>query len=176
MDVEIIETGNSGDIVKRGNDLGVVYSFENMPYLAMFGGNVEESTPTQRIESSFNFDYWGNSFYPQEPSLQFNSLTENALKNTPLTSSGRLLIEDAIKADLAFMRPFATVTVSTEIIATDNLKIAIKIVKPDNLEEKEFIYIWDAASLGFLEVNYTPNENSQVVTGNGLEYGLQFGL
>jgi len=74
MDVLIIETLNGGDIVKRGNDVTTAAGWENMPYIAMFGGNVRQSTPTRRIEGELNFDFWGNA-YESDPVVQVNSHT-----------------------------------------------------------------------------------------------------
>jgi hypothetical protein len=33
---------------------------ENMPYLGMFGGNIEEST-VNKVEKLQSFDWWGNN-------------------------------------------------------------------------------------------------------------------
>ena len=171
MDVEVINTGNGGDLVLNGNDLAIVESFENMPYLALFGGN-KESTPTERRIGQQAFDWWGNSLFANQPSLQINSLTEVALLSTPLTSNGRLLIEEAIKSDLSFMRDFAIVSVSTEIISDDVLRIDIGIKRPDNLEESQFVYIWER---GRVRANI---ERSRLnpITLEYLEYLLEFEL
>lgn len=175
MDAEIIETGNGGDLNRKGNDLAMVFSFENMPYLALFGGN-KEAVTTTRLPSEQGFDFWGNAMlWPNDPSIQFNSLTEHTLENTPLTSAGRIIIEEAIKKDLEFMRPFAEVTVTTEIIATDHLRIGIGIRQPDNLQAKEFIYIWENGRLVLPEEQY--QENTVVIpTDESLQYELQFYL
>lgn len=172
MDIEVLETGNGGDILRKGKDLSMVFSFENMPYLALFGGNVEAVTGT-RVAGEQAFDYWGNTFLETE-SLQFNSITEKTLMEIPLNSSGRLIVEEAIKTDLRFMEPFADVTVSTEIIGVDHLRIAINVIKPDNLEEKKYIYIWEAGQLTILDQQYSPNLNP--VEDEFLQYELQFYL
>jgi LytS/YehU family sensor histidine kinase len=49
-----------------------------------------------------------------------------------LTSSGRIIIENAIKEDLSFMKDFSNVEVSVEIVATDRLKVSIKVIQDDN--------------------------------------------
>ena len=157
MDLRVIETGNGGDLLANGKDLSMVFSFENMPYLAMFGGNVDASTPVKRLLSEQAFDWWGNSLlFTNDSSIQFNSLTEKTLNETALNSSGRLVIENAIKTDLEFMKPFAEVKVSTQIIDTDAIKINISIKKPENLEENKFIYIWEAGKLTQLNTEYIP--------------------
>jgi hypothetical protein len=154
-DIKIYETGNGGDINVLGNDLESVYSFENMPYLAMFGGNVEQSTNQVGEDDEQRFDYWGNSFLIDSAS-QFNSLTERGLITTPITSEGRILIENLVRADLEFMRDFAVVTVTVRVISDDKLNIDIGIAEPSNLQNLQFQFIWDAATgaiLGGLNVN-----------------------
>jgi hypothetical protein len=144
MDLELIETGNGGDLVKKGKDLSVIHGFQNMPYLALFGGNVEASTPSKRNKGELGFDYWGNSLLmDNDPEQQFNSLTERTLKNVPLTSSGRLLIEQAVVSDLDFMKSFATIAVTVSIVSVDRVKILVQIKELENLEQKEFVFIWD---------------------------------
>lgn len=147
-DLKLIETGNGGDLELLGRDLAVVQGFGNMPYLAMFGGNVEASTPRTRVPGEQAFDFWGNSlFHPNNTAVQFNSLTERRLMEVALNSSGRLQIEQAVKRDLAFMKPFAEVTVSVEITGPDRVRISILLKEPGNLQEKQFIYIWDGTRL-----------------------------
>lgn len=154
-DIKIYETGNGGDINVLGNDLESVYSFENMPYFAMFGGNVEQSTNQVGEDDEQRFDYWGNSFLIDAAS-QFNSLTERGLITTPITSEGRILIENLVRADLEFMRDFAVVTVTVRVLSDDKLNIDIGIAEPSNLQNLQFQFIWDAATgaiLGGLNVN-----------------------
>jgi hypothetical protein len=145
MDLKIIETGNGGDAVLGSSDLSVIYGFENMPYLAMFGGNVEASTPSERPENSQAFDWWGNDLLlKNEPKLQFNSETERTLKNVALSSTGRNQIEQAVKYDLSFMNDFAEPSIETAITAPDRLEISVQIKQPDNLADKLYVFIWDA--------------------------------
>lgn len=127
FDLAIIETGNGGDIQQNGNDLAIVNGVENMIYLAMFGGNVEAST-TAVITQSQSFDFWGNTVFASNyPSQQFNSETERTINSVPLTSSGRVLIENAIKKDLSFFSELnAKVEVTVTIVATDKISVKIK--------------------------------------------------
>ncbi len=143
MDLEVIESGNGGDLVLKGNDLSFIFGFQNMPYLALFGGNVIASTPVERIPSEQAFDWWGNSLLPNKPEVQFNSLTERLLNNIAVNSSGRLEIENAVKKDLEFMSTFANVSVDVSIVSTDRVRILVTILEPENLDPKEFQFIWD---------------------------------
>src|SRR5690606_6946193 len=90
FDVAIGEAeGNGGDIKLLGNDLAVIYSHENQVYLALFGGNVEQSTPAQETTETTE-DWWGNNLlFGGDAAKQFNSETERALNNTALNSAGR---------------------------------------------------------------------------------------
>jgi len=152
IDLEIIETGNGGDLVllQDANDLSVIFGWDNMPYLAMFGGNVGFPTPVTRPEEEQAFDFWANSLlFKTNPLIQFNSLTEKRLTTVALNSSGRLLIEADVKKDIEFMRSFATLKVTVSIIAVDTVEIEIFARRKDNQEEKRFVFIWDA-TLGIL--------------------------
>lgn len=145
MDLELVLTGDGGDLIKTSKDLSVIFGFQNMPLLAMFGGNVKMSTPNTRIETEQDFSFWGNNLLmPQDTSIQFNSQTERALNTIALTSSGRALIQQAVENDLAFMKDFATVSVAVSIIDTDTVIIAIRLIQPDNLQQQNFVYIWSA--------------------------------
>ena len=132
MDLAVIETGNGGDLQLVGNDLALVYAGENNPYLGMFGGNIEAVTKT-KVQEELSYDWWGNTLLmPNNQSIQFNSLTERILNSTPLTSSGRIQIENTIKKDLAFMGDFADIFVSVSIVATDRIQVTIRITLSDS--------------------------------------------
>lgn len=145
MDLLLVEEGDGGDLVKTRNDLQVIEGLQNMAYLAMFGGNVAASSTNKRLATEQDFSWWGNLLtFPNNQDLQFNSETERALMNTPLTSSGRTIIEQAVKTDLKFMKDFCRVSLAVSIVATDKIVIGIRLQQPDNLQERQFIYIWDA--------------------------------
>lgn len=145
MDLKLVENGDGGDVVKTPNDLFVIEGFQNMIYLALFGGCVEASTPPQRIATEQAFDWWANNLLaPGDPGLQFNSETERSLLKNALTSSGRIQIERAVKNDLVFMQDFATVVVSVQIVSDDIIGIAVRLIQPDNLQKQDFIFVWNA--------------------------------
>lgn len=144
VDILSIETGNGGDMLLKGRDVASAFGWENMVYLALFGGNPAFPTPKTRPEGEQGFDWWGNQVIaPNDPVSQFNSFTENALNTVALNSSGRVLIEDAVKRDLEFMRAFANLTISVTITGVDRLSIDIKVARPDNLQSEQLIYLWD---------------------------------
>lgn len=128
FDPVVIETGNGGDLQLVGNDLGVVFKIENMIYLALFGGNKEAVTKNKSVEVE-SLDFWGNSlFMPNNPSQQFNSITEKTLDKIALNSEGRILVENAIKKDLEFLSDFnVNYTLSATVQSDDRLKIEIRL-------------------------------------------------
>lgn len=173
-DFKLIETGDGGDIVISGNDVVIINGLQNMPYLAMFGGNPNGVTPDERVENEESLDWWGNDLFMQnDRSLQFNSLLEQRLKEVSLTSSGRLALINVINQDLNFMRDFADVSVSATIVSDDRIDITIKLDQPGNLESNEFTYIWDSTKneLIFGTAN-SSSEGQGVPLNNALNFGL----
>ena len=134
MDIALVETLNGGDFVRKGEDFFTVNGWENMPYLAMFGGNFGELTPRERIAGELNKDFWGNDLmFRATPKQQFNSRTENALVSESLTSAGMRNIQRAIEDDLKFMKDFADVTVLISLDGNDRIKANINIRQITNL-------------------------------------------
>ena len=143
IDLKLIETFSGGDLVQNTNDLELLNGFGNMIYIALFGGNVEQSTPSRRISSEQYFDFWGNSlFHENNQSIQFNSETERTLRSVALNSQGRILIIESIKKDLSFFSNFANVIVDV-IINESKVILSIKIIELTNNQKSEFEYIWD---------------------------------
>jgi hypothetical protein len=129
FDLAIIETGSGGDLQLLGNDLAVVNGIENMAYLGMFGGNLEQSTVDNEV-NEFSLDWWGNTLLMKSnPSIQMNSIVERTLNSTPLTSAGRLVIENAIKYDLVFLEKIigSQIEVSVSIISDDRIDVTLRI-------------------------------------------------
>lgn len=130
-DFAILESGNGGDITMNGNDIGVYLQGENDMYLRMFGGNIESDTKLNRIPGTQDYSFWGNKLlFNNDPNISFNSSTERALNNTPLTSQGRQIIENAIKKDLSGI----DATVSVQIVSTDKIYITLKNKLPNGAE------------------------------------------
>lgn len=129
FDLALIETNNGGDLQLIGNDLAVVLGIENMIYIALFGGNIEQSTEPNVVLPQ-SFDFWGNNlFLKDDPGTWFNSQFERTLNSTPLTSNGRVLLENAAKEDLSFFEvQGAKVTVEVTIVNVDHVYMKIRVV------------------------------------------------
>lgn len=151
-DLAIHESGDGGNVNLLNNDFELTEGLFNMVYLAWFGGNPGFPTTGNEISSEQRFDWWGNSlFFPNDPDLQFNSTLEYVLSSTPLNSQGRILIENAAKTDLKFLSKFAEVEVEVSIVSDNKVSIFAKLQEPDNLQEKEFQFIWDSTKNELIE-------------------------
>ena len=143
-DLKLIETFDGGDLVLNGNDLQVIDGFQNMIYLALFGGNVKQSTK-EFDEDEERFDYWANDLLMLDsPDIQYNSETERTLNEVTLNSRGRLLVEQSVKKDLEFMQDFGNVEVNVSIVQNNRVQINVIIKEPNELNSNEFNYIWSA--------------------------------
>lgn len=150
----IVAKGNGGDIILRNGDAVAVNGFQNSIFLALFGGNVQGSTKPVG-QGELRQDWWANELlYFQQPTLQMNSETERTLREVALNSQGLRLIQQAVIADLTFMRVFSEVSVSVALIGTSRVQIIIRIERPTNDQESEFTFLWDQT---LLELSTTDN-------------------
>lgn len=144
-DLALHETGNGGDIQLQGNDLVTTGSIFNQIYMGLLGGNPAASTTGTELDTEQRLDWFGNGLlFQDEPEIQQNSTLERTLNEVALNSSGRLQIEEAVKADLAFLRDVAEISVETSVTDIDRIQITILVQEPDNIQEQSFIFIWDA--------------------------------
>lgn len=175
IDLLIIETGNGGDAVFRGKDFVTTESFINMPYFGMFGGN--PGFPSEQIpnENEQQFDWWGNRLLTfSDPQVWITSRLEHLLNNISLTSANRSVIIRTIQRDIEFMEEFAQITVDVQYINVDRIRILIRLIEPDTLQENTFVFIWNAT-----EAELTPDgiyESILEGQGIGLDNLLNFDL
>lgn len=171
MDLKLVMTNDGGDLVLGTKDLLLVFGIENMPLLGLFGGNVEESTPSTRLTNKFYYDWWGNNLlFPNDTSKQFNSETERILNNIALNSAGMVRIEEAVKRDLKFLNEYAKVQVEVRLLELDRILIGIKIA------QKVIVYIWDATNKTLVEP-YALINNSGISPSGGIfadEFAFEF--
>lgn len=97
IDVVIFETGSGGNVAVQNNDLAVCYGYENMPYLSMYEGRGS----------------WMDDLF-LTGDQQHAATTEAVIAATPLTSTGRGEIEDAMSNDLDDL---ANISGSTKSVA-----------------------------------------------------------
>lgn len=147
-DLLLIETGSGGDVILSGNDIVQTDTFCNQVYIALFGGNPQE-THTDREETvagQQKKDWWGNKLlFPFDESKRFVSLTESTLYKITLNSKGRQELEQAVLFDLEYLKEFSNFSAQVSILGNDRLEIKVELLEPSNVENKTFVYLWDNA-------------------------------
>lgn len=145
-DINLFETGASGDFSIVNDDLLMGETLYQQIYLALFGGNLEASTKDGYLQSEERFDYWGNGLvWKNEKSIQFNSETERAIQNTTLNSSGRLTIIQAVNNDLNYLKSLINFSVEVQIVKYDNLRIIISFTSKSNQQDRILQIVYDNA-------------------------------
>lgn len=145
-DLGIFENGSGGEITIQNNDLLLSDQLYMQAYLACFGGNVEANTKGNEQPGQLRNDWWGNSYlFGTTPSKQFNSETERALRENPLTSQGRVNIIRAVQNDLKYLSSIATVVVDASVLSSSKIMITISLTEPTNNQTTLLQVIWDNA-------------------------------
>ena len=145
-DINLFESGASGDFTILNDDLLMGESLYQQIYLALFGGNIEASTKDVYLISEERFDYWGNSLiWKKEKAVQFNSETERTIQNTALNSTGRLNIIQAVNVDLEYLKSVIDYTVDVQILKHDNLRISVSFSQKSNQQDKILQMLYDNA-------------------------------
>lgn len=143
MDLKITENGNGGELVFNGVDLELTSEIYNQPYLARFGGNVQNSTTDQFNENDIRGDFWGNSLLLESAeNEQFNSKFEHTINQTELSSSGRITLEQAAKDDLKYLESFSDSQTTVKITNVDKIQLIDQVTQGEN---QNFSYIWSEA-------------------------------
>jgi hypothetical protein len=145
IDILLVESGNGGEflITKDQKDIETIQGYQNMIYLGLFGGNVEQSTKTYAVGEQ-RFDWWGNSLLQQFPNAQMNSRTERLLRESAFTSQTRLEIQQAVIEDLRFMQAFSDLEVFVSFPEIDKVEIRVNVTKPDGELSATYAFLWDA--------------------------------
>lgn len=71
----------------------------NKVYVALFGGNKEESTTTFKESGELDFSWWGNDRNGDQNEW-INSETEKTLQGMTLTSKNQIKAKNAVLSDL----------------------------------------------------------------------------
>ena len=156
-DIELYEGGNGGELRLNGNDLNWVDGISNMPYMSCFGGN----------------DWWGNDLLDEGRGIRFTAETEDIINSTPLSSNGRLKIEQAIIRDLQYLKaefPTEKLIVSVSIVSEKRIDVTV------NLAGKEMFLQWNPfipeAVRTLVEPPYTIIWESPIRSGLSSRYAM----
>ena len=145
-DINLHESGSGGEISIINNDLVLGEALFQQVYLALFGGNLEASTRGDELITEIRQDWWGNSvFFGENPNKQFNSLTEKALNEVVLNSSGRLTIINAINEDLDYLRSVVNFTIDVIFSDYNTIKIMIKFEQTQTNNDTVLELVWNNA-------------------------------
>ena len=143
-DINLFEGGSGGEMRILNSDLLMAETIYQTIYLALYGGNVEQSTTSEETDLEENFDYWGNQlFYSNNPDKWFNSQTERVLSTVALNGEGRKLIEDAVNADLQFLNNVVNFEVEVNIAANSKAEIIIAISEFQNQSNRQLKMVWE---------------------------------
>ena len=143
-DINLFEGGSGGEMRILNSDLLMAETIYQTIYLALYGGNVEQSTTSEETDLEENFDYWGNQlFYSNNPDKWFNSQTERVLSTVALNGEGRRLIEDAVNADLQFLNNVVNFEVEVNIAANNKAEIIIAISEFQNQSNRQLKMVWE---------------------------------
>jgi hypothetical protein len=143
-DINLFESGSGGEMRILNSDLLMAETIYQTIYLALYGGNVEQSTTSEETDLEENFDYWGNQlFYSNNPDKWFNSQTERVLSTVALNGEGRRLIEDAVNADLQFLNNVVNFEVEVSISSNNRAEIAIFISEFQNQSDRQLKMVWE---------------------------------
>lgn len=145
-DILLYMSTNGGEIAVQSDDIALVEVLYNQVILALFGGNVEASTTGNEPQGTIREDWWGNALlFPNEPAIQFNSNTQQALSTNVLNSKGRVNIQRAVESDLQYLKTIANISTNVVILSTNQVQIDVTLSQPENQQNKQFVFIWDNA-------------------------------
>lgn len=142
-DLSIYESGNGGELLMVDGDISLADSLLQVVYLSLFGGNVESTTLGNEKPGDLRNDWWANSLLFPETSKQMNSLTEKALKTVPLSSVGRIQIQNAVDEDLKFLKNIVDIKSEVKIHNVHRVEIYVKLIRYTNKQQVNLQFLWD---------------------------------
>ena len=144
MDINLYETGEGADYVVLENDIQLSNALWLPVYLALFGGNVAQTTDSVSEDFLQRFDYWGNTLLESFPEAQYNSEFERSLNETALNTGNIVLLEGIAKRDLRFLSGLGEINVDISLIRVDAIEINIDLIEPESDAVNIFSFVWDA--------------------------------
>lgn len=102
-DVLIGQSDDGGEINIAGGIVELTDDLRSAVYLSLFGGNEDDDGLDRSAQ------WWGN-LSETVLARRYRSRTENLLRALPPSSSNLLLLEDAVRADLAWLRDVGAAT------------------------------------------------------------------
>ncbi len=147
-DIMLYESGSGGEMLLKNDDIEAIHGLTNQVYLALFGGNIEQSTSEDLDLIQVREDYWGNNYFDDE--FQFNSELEKTLMTVVLNTNGLSIIKDAVEKDLDYLKKYAEIDVDVSMIKVNFVEILIILHEPDNISTRIKL-IWDGTKNELIE-------------------------
>jgi phage gp46-like protein len=131
-DVMLYQGTDGGDVDVTSGILALDTTPFTAVYLSLFGSNVEDDgTPARKAQQ-----WWGN-LVEQDTERHYRSRTQAVLTGLPAITANLKLVEDAVLADLAWLkREYAkTVEAAASLPARQRIRIVVRIVGRDGTEQ-----------------------------------------
>lgn len=142
-DVKLFNAADGGDIEIINGNVTMSSGLDTSVYLSLFGGNEDDSG----LQADDSKQFWAN-LSETDPAKMYRSRFQYALKAMPAIPANMLRVEDAVKADLAWMLASVAskVDVAVSMPALNRVSIAIAVSVQDRVYEFAFIKPWGASA------------------------------
>jgi len=138
-DVRLFHTADGGEIECKVGLITIADGLETAGYLSLFGGNEDDAG----IAADDPLQWWAN-FEERVASRRQRSKLQHVLQGLPCTPFNLARVEDAAKADLAWMSEAlqATVAVEASIPALNTVNVHIEITIGNQTYPFDFKVNW----------------------------------
>jgi len=141
LDKLIFEDGNGGAVNIASNDYTMTRSIYTMIYVALFGGNVAQSSSNETEAGELINDWWGNN-KNADPSSWINSETERSLRGVDTTQKTAIRIKKAVLKDIEKYKYLGEQEVLISFPTLNHVKITVIIKEPE--KTSNISITWDA--------------------------------
>lgn len=141
-DVFLFASRDGADIVVENGLVKMTESFETLSYLALFGGNENDSGVAADPDN-----WWGNVI-EQDPSRTYRSRTQYILKHLAATTGNIAALRDAVITDIEFIlteRIASETEVTITLPALNRVSISVTITAQGEQQEFNFTENWAAS-------------------------------
>jgi phage gp46-like protein len=142
VDVKLFNEADGGNIEIVNGMVTMSAGLETSVYLSLFGGNEQDSG----LQADDSKQFWGN-LSETDPAKQYRSRTQYALRALPAIPANLLRLEDAVKADLAWM--LVSVASKVDVVASmpalNRVGLAVAVTVSDKVYELQFLQPWSRA-------------------------------
>lgn len=142
-DVLLFHTVDGGEIEILGGQPTMSDGLATSAYLSLFGGNEDDAV----LDGTLHLSWWGN-FDELEAARQYRSQTQHLLRALPARAANLRRVEDAAKADLAWMleEVASRVSCSASMPGRNQLSLDVEVeVRTGTKYRWSFTSVWGAS-------------------------------